>query len=253
MTAKEINKDIDDKAIGEASSLDVNIPATGMDAAILTAESVTADTVTEAPPAPVSKITPGRKMRGDSARRGGRGGGGPGRGGGRWQRGEPRERVKPEFDSKIIDIRRVTRVTSGGRRMNFSVAVVAGDRKGRGGVCLGKSNNSASAVKKASREAKKNLIKVPLSVQMTIPHAVEAKYASARIMIFPARGRGVVAGSSARAGIELARLKDVCAKFLSGSKNRLNNAKVAIEALKKLSKVSRAIITNKQTSKDTSQ
>ena len=88
---------------------------------------------------------------------------------------------------------------------------------------------------------------------MTIPHAVEAKYASARIMIFPARGRGVVAGSSARAVIELAGIKDVCAKFLSGSKNRLNNAKVAIEALKKLSKVSRAIITNKQTSKDTSQ
>ena len=234
MTAKEI------KTNNEAN--DVVIPATGVDVA-----EVVAATEVAAEVAPVAnKVTPGRKMRGDPARRGstsgpqGRGGA---RGGSRGS--EPRERVKPEFDSKIIDIRRVTRVTSGGRRMNFSVAVVAGDHKGRVGVGLGKSIDTASAVEKATREAKKNLIKVPLSAQMTIPHAVEAKFASARIMIFPARGRGIVAGSSARAVIELAGIRDVCAKFLSGSKNRLNNAKVAIEALKKLSKVSRATLTNK--------
>lgn len=189
-----------------------------------------------------SKVTLGRRGRGDTARRGGHGGQNSAqgqRGGSRNNRNENRERVKPEFDSKIIDIRRVTRVTSGGRRMNFSVAVVAGDRKGRVGVGLGKSIDTASAVEKATREAKKNLIKVPLSPQMTIPHAVEGKYASARIMIFPARGRGVVAGSSARSVIELAGIKDVCAKFLSGSKNKLNNAKSAIEALSNLTKVSR--------------
>lgn len=190
-----------------------------------------------------SKVTLGRRGRGDTARRGGHGGQGGAsqgqRGNPRNNRGENRERVKPEFDSKIIDIRRVTRVTSGGRRMNFSVAVVAGDKKGRVGVGLGKSIDTASAVEKATREAKKNLIKVPLSPQMTIPHAVEGKYASARIMIFPARGRGVVAGSSARAVIELAGIKDVCAKFLSGSKNKLNNAKSAIEALNNLTKISR--------------
>jgi small subunit ribosomal protein S5 len=189
-----------------------------------------------------SKVTLGRRGRGDTARRGGHGGQNSAqgqRGGSRNNRNENRERVKPEFDSKIIDIRRVTRVTSGGRRMNFSVAVVAGDRKGRVGVGLGKSIDTASAVEKATREAKKNLIKIPLSPQMTIPHAVEGKYASARIMIFPARGRGVVAGSSARSVIELAGIKDVCAKFLSGSKNKLNNAKSAIEALSNLTKVSR--------------
>lgn len=191
--------------------------------------------------APANKVTPGRRMRdGASAPRRGGPGGSP-RGG----RSDSRERVKPEFDSKIIDIRRVTRVTSGGRRMNFSVAVVAGDRKGRVGVGLGKSIDTASAVEKATREAKKNLIKVPLSAQMTIPHAVEAKYASARIMIFPARGRGIVAGSSARAVIDLAGIRDVCAKYLSGSKNRLNNAKVTIEALKKLSKIPRAVLNAK--------
>ena len=217
-----------------------------------------------AAPAGATKITPGRRLR-DSAARGGHTGapvgagpagagrgpvgrGGPGgRGQGRGPRGagrgtDTRERVKPEFDSIIIDIRRVTRVTSGGRRMNFSVAVVAGDRKGRVGVGLGKGADTAGAVEKATREAKKNLIKVPMSAQMTIPHATEAKYASARIKIFPARGRGVVAGSSARAVIELAGIKDVCAKFLSGSKNRLNNARVAIAALNKLSKIPRSAL-----------
>ncbi len=240
MTAKDIKTNND--------SNDIAIPATGIDVSeIVTAAT---ETVPEVATVSVNKVTPGRKMRGDPARRGSSSGpqnrGGQ-RGGSRG--GDTRERVKPEFDSKIIDIRRVTRVTSGGRRMNFSVAVVAGDRKGRVGVGLGKSIDTASAVEKATREAKKNLIKVPLSAQMVIPHAVEAKYSSSRIMIFPARGRGIVAGSSARAVIELAGIRDVCAKFLSGSKNRLNNAKVAIEALKKLSKVSRASLTTKPENK----
>lgn len=205
--------------------------------------------------ASTSKVTPGRRMR-DSARMGtragapgapgatgpsGRGSGSAGRGASRGgnRGGENRERVKPEFDSKMIDIRRVTRVTSGGRRMNFSVAVVAGDRKGRVGVGLGKGIDTALAVEKATREAKKHLVKVPLSAQMTIPHAVEAKYSSATIMIFPARGRGVVAGSSARAVIELAGIKDVCAKIMSGSKNQINIARAAVKALSKLSRISR--------------
>jgi len=250
MTAKEIQNNKDGKALNDAAALNVKVPATGIAASAIIAETadIVVDPAVAAGMAPsTSKITPGRKMRGDPARRGSRSGGpgssGPGgqRGGSRGGRGgDSRDRVKPEFDSKIIDIRRVTRVTSGGRRMNFSVAVVAGDRKGRVGVGLGKSIDTASAVEKATREAKKNLIKVPLSAQMTIPHAVEAKFASARIMIFPARGRGVVAGSSARAVIELAGIKDVCAKFLSGSKNRLNNARATIAALDKLIKTPRA-------------
>lgn len=145
-----------------------------------------------------------------------------------------------------MDIRRVTRVTAGGRRMNFSVAVVAGDRKGRVGVGLGKGLDTASAVEKATREAKKHLIRVPLSAQMTIPHAVEAKYGSAMIKMFPAKGSGVVAGSSARAVIEMAGIRDICAKYLSGSKNSLNNARVAIEALKKLIKEPRASLKAKK-------
>jgi small subunit ribosomal protein S5 len=221
------------------------VPASGVDVATIIPEVVAEEVGVVAPTA--NKFTPGRKMRGDPARRGGHGSqGAPGQGrGGRPNRGEPRERVKPEFDSKIIDIRRVTRVVTGGRRYSFSVAVVAGDHKGRVGVGLGKGGDTALSVEKATREAKKNLIKVVLSPQMTIPHAVEGKYASAVIKVFPARGRGVVSGSSARAVIELAGIKDVCTKFMSGSKNRLNNAKATIEALKKLSKMSRASLRGK--------
>lgn len=250
MPAKDIKTNNDEASLGE-----VKIPATGVDVAAIVPEAAHAATeaMTEthavaAPVATANKFTPGRKMRGDPARRGGRSGGpgspagAQGRGGPRGGRGETRERVKPEFDSKIIDIRRVTRVAAGGRRYTFSVAVVAGDHKGRVGVGLGKGGDTALSVEKATREAKKNLIRVTLTPQMTIPHAVEGKYASAIIKIFPARGSGIVAGSSARAVIELAGIKDVCAKFLSGSKNRLNNAKAAIEALRKISKASRSTL-----------
>ena len=250
MPAKELKPNNDASVQNhEGPALDMNIPATGVNVAAVIPEAAEIPaTETVAPGASTPRVTPGRKMRGDPARRGGRSGSGSsgaqGRGS-RERRGEPRERVKPEFDSKIIDIRRVTRVTAGGRRMNFNVSVVAGDGKGRVGVGLGKGNDTAGAVEKATREAKKNLIKVPLSASMTIPHAVEGKHGSASIKIFPARGSGVVAGSSARAVIELAGIKDVCAKLLSGSKNRLNNARAAINALSHLSPVSRAVLQNK--------
>lgn len=158
-----------------------------------------------------------------------------------------KERVKPEFDTKIISIRRVTRVASGGRRFTFSVAVVSGDKKGRIGVGLGKAGDTSLAIDKATRNAKKNMIRVTLSKAMTIPHMVEAKYSSARVMMMPARGRGVVAGSAVRNVIELAGIKDICAKLLSGSKNKLNIARVSIRALEKLSKNNRQNTTHATT------
>jgi small subunit ribosomal protein S5 len=165
----------------------------------------------------------------------------PPRSGGRRPQRDTKERVKPEFDTKIIAIRRVTRVASGGRRFTFSVAVVSGDKKGKVGVGLGKAGDTSLAIDKATRNAKKNMIKVTLSPAMVIPHMVEAKYSSARVMIMPARGRGVVAGSSVRNVIELAGIKDVCAKLLSGSKNKLNIARATVTALKKLSKHPRTL------------
>ncbi len=170
---------------------------------------------------------------------GGRDGGGrPSRGPRRPQRGQ-QERIKPEFDTKIIAIRRVTRVAAGGRRFTFSVAVVSGDRKGRVGVGLGKAGDTSLAIDKATRHAKKNMIKVTLSPQMTIPHAVQSKFSSAMVMLMPAKGRGVVAGSAVRNVIELAGIKDICGKLLSGSKNKLNIARATIKALEMLSRHSR--------------
>ncbi len=144
------------------------------------------------------------------------------------------ERAKPEFDQKMLAVRRVTRVVAGGRRFAFSVAVVAGDRKGSVGVGIGKAGDTSLAIDKAMRNAKKNMIKVKTTKDMSISHEVKAKYSSGKVIIMPTPGRGVVAGSAVRYVLELAGLKNIGAKVLSPSKNKLNIAQAAIKALKKL-------------------
>lgn len=179
-------------------------------------------------------------------RGGARGAGGPGgapRGrGGPDRRGGPRRepRAKPEFDQKMIDIRRVTRVSAGGRRFSFAVAVVIGDRKGKVGVGTGKGTDTSLAVEKAVRDAKNKLITVPLTKTGSIPHAVSSKYCSARVEMKPALGKGVVAGSSVRDVVVLAGITDINAKLRSGTKNKLNNAQAAIKALASFKKVKRS-------------
>ncbi len=140
-------------------------------------------------------------------------------------------KTRPEFDQKIIDIRRVARVVAGGRRFSFSVALVIGDHKGQVGVGLGKAGDTALAIEKAMKNAKKHLVKVPVTKSMSIPYEISSKYNASRVTLTPTPGRGIVAGSSVRSIIELAGLKDVGAKLRSGSKNRLNNARVALKAL----------------------
>ncbi|MBI5400593.1 MAG: 30S ribosomal protein S5 [Candidatus Yonathbacteria bacterium] len=169
-------------------------------------------------------------------------GGRPGRAG-----GGAFERVKPEFDNKLIQIRRVTRVVAGGRRFAFSVALVAGNRKGSVGVGIGKAADTAAAIEKATKNAKKNMIKVLLTSGMMIPHEVLAKESSATVMIMPAKGRGMVAGSSVRNVLELAGIKDVRAKIVSGSKNKLNNARATVKALSQL-RVEKGRTKNSETS-----
>lgn len=144
------------------------------------------------------------------------------------------ERQRSEFDQKIISIRRVTRVVAGGRRFSFSVALISGNRKGQVGVGIGKAGDTALAIEKATRSAKKDMIKIPLDKNMMIAHEVDAKYNASIVSIFPSAERGLVAGSSVRDVLELAGVKDVTAKVLSRSKNKLNNARVAIKALKQL-------------------
>lgn len=158
--------------------------------------------------------------------RGGRGGGRPG-----GRKMPPREpRVKPEFDQKLLEIRRVTRVASGGRRFSFSVALVAGNRKGSVGVGTGKALDTSIAIDKAFKNARKHMVKLSLKND-SIPYDVSSKYCSARVEIRPAPSRGLIAGSAVRNVLELAGVKDVSAKIRSGSKNKLNIARATVEAL----------------------
>ena len=146
-------------------------------------------------------------------------------------------RVKPEFDQKIISIRRVTRVVTGGRRFNFSVGIVIGDRRGRVGVGMGKAGDTPLAIDKAVRDAKKHMITVTMDKHSRIPHEVDAKYASSRVHIMKAPGKGILAGSSVRTVLEFAGVREVSSKIFSRSKNKINNAKAAVEALKKLTPI----------------
>lgn len=146
-------------------------------------------------------------------------------------RGARPPREKPEFDSKTISIRRVTRVVSGGRRFSLSVALVAGDRNGRIGLGTGKAMDTQVAIEKALKQAKRNMFTLKLSKDKTLPHDVSAKFKSSNVMIMPNKGRGLIAGSSARTILALAGVSDVTAKFFSGTKNKLNNARATMKAL----------------------
>ncbi len=171
--------------------------------------------------------------RGAGSSSGPRTGGAGGRGGDR--RGRPSfDRPKPEFEQKMISIRRVTRVVSGGRRMSFAVAIAIGDKKGSVGVGTGKAGDTSLAINKAVRSARKQMIKITLSKKGSIPHEVSAKYSSASVMIRPNNGKGLVSGSATRDILNLAGITNVTSKIHSGSKNKLNIARVTIKALSKV-------------------
>ncbi len=147
----------------------------------------------------------------------------------RGRRGRTRERS--EFDQVTIEVRRVARVMAGGRRFSFSVTAVIGDRKGRVGVGVGKGADTALAVEKAARDARKHLVTISRTSAGSIPHAVTAKYESALLMMSPSAGRGIVAGSAMRTVLELAGITDVVGKILSRSKNKLTIARTTVIAL----------------------
>ena len=141
---------------------------------------------------------------------------------------------KPEFDQKIINIRRVARVVAGGRRFSFSVALVAGDKNGRVGVGIGKAGDTSLAIAKAFSKAKQAMVKISLTKTKSIPHEVTGKFKAAQVALRPAKGRGLVAGSALRVVLTLVGAHDVNAKVLSRSKDKLNIARATIIALKSL-------------------
>jgi small subunit ribosomal protein S5 len=144
------------------------------------------------------------------------------------------DRVK-DVDQKILDIRRVTRVVAGGRRMSFAVSMIIGDKKGVVGLGTGKGNDTALAIAKALKDAKKNAIKIKMTDKHSIPHDVSAKYTSSKVMLFPNHGKGLVAGAAIRDIAIIGGLKDVSAKVISGSKNKLNTARATMKALSSIS------------------
>lgn len=143
---------------------------------------------------------------------------------------------KDEFEQKILDIARVTRVMAGGKRMSFRACVAVGDRDGKIGVGLAKGADVAAAVSKAADRAKKDMVNVPI-VNYTIPHDIKYKFGAAEILFKPSKqGRGVIAGGIVRTILELAGIKNITSKIL-GTNNKVNNAKCTVEALRNLKRV----------------
>ena len=169
---------------------------------------------------------------------GGRGQGGPGGRGGRDRdggrgRGGGRQRENSEFQDRVVEIRRVSKVVKGGRRFNFSALVVVGDGKGRVGVGLGKANTVPAAISKGQDRAKAAMFQVPMR-NTTIPHEVIGKFESSEVMLKPAsEGTGVIAGGGVRAVMELAGVRDVLTKAL-GSTTSVNLVRATVEGLKSL-------------------
>lgn len=143
-------------------------------------------------------------------------------------------RTKDNFDEQVLDIRRVTRVTAGGKRFRFRATIVLGNGRGKVGVGVAKGTDTQAAIEKARHQAKRNLIEVKLK-NHTIPHEVEAKFSAARVLVKPATsGHGLMAGGSTRIVLGLAGVKDATAKCIGSTKNKLTNALATVEALKKI-------------------
>ncbi|MBI4435040.1 30S ribosomal protein S5 [Candidatus Uhrbacteria bacterium] len=165
---------------------------------------------------------------------GGRGEGqGERRGRGRGRGGKRDERAPREFEQKILDLARVTRVTAGGKRMSFRCALVIGDKKGRVGFGVAKGGDVQIAIEKAYKQAKKHVLTVPLT-HGTISHPVWVKFGSAMILLKPApKGTGLKSGGAVRMVLEFAGVPNVVSKIINSS-NKINIAKATLEALTQL-------------------
>ena len=171
---------------------------------------------------------------GGGGRGGGRGGPGGGRGrGGPGRGGRDRDRDESGMESAVVRIDRCSKVVKGGRTFSFGALVVAGDRKGNVGIGYGKANEVPGAVEKATKDARKSLIKVNLK-GTTIPHTVKATSGASTVILVPARpGTGVTAGKSVRPCVELAGITDILTKAY-GSTSPKNLVKATMAALHQL-------------------
>lgn len=142
-----------------------------------------------------------------------------------------------EWEQRIVDLARVTRVTGGGKHLRFRACILVGNKKGQFGLGVAKGSDVQNAVAKATRQAKKHIITIPLKNE-TIPHEVRAKFGAAQVLIKPApKGTGIKAGSALRIIFELAGVPNVIGKILGTTKNKINNIKASIEAIEQLRRV----------------
>ena len=139
-----------------------------------------------------------------------------------------------DWQERVVQIRRVTKVVKGGKKLSFRAILVIGNEKGEVGVGVGKASDVIGAVKKAASDGKRNLVSVPLTRNNSIPHIIQGRAGAARVIMRPsAPGSGVIARGSVRTILELAGVKNILAKQL-GSSNPLNNARAATDALARL-------------------
>jgi len=145
-----------------------------------------------------------------------------------------KNKEETNWEERVVQIKRVTKVVKGGKKLSFRAILVIGNSKGQIGVGIGKASDVIGAVKKGVSDAKKHIITIPLTKYNSIPHPIQGISGAAKIMLRPsATGSGVIAGGSTRTVLELAGIKNILAKQL-GSNNTLNNARAALNALANL-------------------
>lgn len=141
------------------------------------------------------------------------------------------KKPQKEFDEVLLEVRRVTRVTTGGRQLSFRAIILVGNRKGKIGLGVSKGQDVSIAVRKATHEAYKNIIIAPITENDSIPYAITTKYKAAQVKLLPAAaGTGLKAGSSIRPLLDLAGYSNILSKVM-GTNNKLNNAIAALQAL----------------------
>jgi len=145
-----------------------------------------------------------------------------------------KKEIKSEFDSKLLSLDRVTRVTGGGKKLRFRACMILGNKRGKIGLGIAKGKDVSQAMEKAEKNAKKNMIEIPF-IEDSIPHEIQAKFEASIVLLRPQKkGKGIIAGGPVRVICNLAGIKNISSKILSRSKNKINNAQATMKALQKL-------------------
>ncbi|XP_020690501.1 30S ribosomal protein S5, chloroplastic [Dendrobium catenatum] len=145
-----------------------------------------------------------------------------------------REKVTDGFEERVVQVRRVTKVVKGGKKMSFRAIVVVGNKEGQVGVGVGKAKEVVDAIVKSSTNARRNIVTVPMTKYLTFPHRSDGDYGAAKVMLRPASpGTGVIAGGAVRVVLEMAGVENALGKQI-GSKNALNNARATVIAVQKM-------------------